>query len=170
MSSVSVYSYTHSVTYVADNILKSLKDIIRLSGLNPANLVDNWASTLLALRTWLDSEHLERVVLEIYNPTTDKLIIRWDIDIVYSWSSGDGSFWTDTEQLRYHILKAGVLPKLAKYQLIMHNKQGYPIVPGWVPTQYRSISGMVKQSLGSTIEHSGLGATAGYWRKTYVNN
>ena len=27
MSTVATYSYTHSVTYVADNILKSLKDI-----------------------------------------------------------------------------------------------------------------------------------------------
>ncbi len=33
---VNVYSHTHSVTYVAENILKSLKDIIRLSGLDPS--------------------------------------------------------------------------------------------------------------------------------------
>ena len=39
MTSVAVYSYTHSVTYVADNILKSFKDIIWLSGLDPTNLV-----------------------------------------------------------------------------------------------------------------------------------
>jgi hypothetical protein len=32
MTSVVVNTYTHSVTYVADNILKSMKDIIRLSG------------------------------------------------------------------------------------------------------------------------------------------
>lgn len=35
MSTVATYSYTHSVTYVTDNILKSLKDIILLSGLDP---------------------------------------------------------------------------------------------------------------------------------------
>jgi len=166
MSSVAVYSYTHSVTYVADNILKSLKDIIRLSGLNPANLVDNWSSTLEALQTWLESQHLERVVLEIFSPTTDKLIVRWDIDIVYSWSTGDGSFWTDTDQLRYHILKAGVAPSQARYRLLMQNKEGRPDVSGWVLAQYRSTNGMVKQSLGSTIEHCGLSAAAGYWRRS----
>ena len=37
MTSVAVNTYTHSVTYVADNILKSMKDIVRLSGLDPAN-------------------------------------------------------------------------------------------------------------------------------------
>ena len=57
MTSVAVYSYTHSVTYVADNILKSFKDIIRLSGLDPANLVESWDSKMLALKTWLASGH-----------------------------------------------------------------------------------------------------------------
>ena len=46
MTSVAVYSYTHSVTYVADNILKSFKDIIRLSGLDPTKLVEDWNSRL----------------------------------------------------------------------------------------------------------------------------
>jgi hypothetical protein len=55
MTSVAVNTYTHSVTYVADNILKSLKDIVRLSGLDPSKLVDGWESNMLALRTWLDS-------------------------------------------------------------------------------------------------------------------
>lgn len=165
MSSVAVYSYTNSVIYVADNILKSLKDIIRLTGLNPSSLAETWESTLRATRTWLDSGHLERVVLEIYHPLTDALIIRWDIDIVYSWTSGDGSFWTDTEQLKYHIRKSGVVPGEASYRLLLHNKPGRPDVDGWNPTSYRSTEGMVKQTLGSTVEHNGLGATAGYWRK-----
>jgi len=164
MSAVATYSYTHSVTYVADNILKSLKDIIRLSGLNPVEFVEDGASNLLAVRTWLDSGDLERVVLEIYNPSSDKLITRWDIDIVYSWSSGDGRFWTDTDQLRYAILKAGVLPSQAKYKLLLKTKPGRPDVQGWVKRSFRSTDGMVRQSLGSTVEHSGLRAQAGYWR------
>ncbi len=166
MSSVSVYSYTHSVTYVADNILKSLKDIIRLSGLDPSNLVNSWESNMLALKTWLDSGHLERVVLEVYNPKTDALIIRWDVEIVYAWTSGDGSFWTDTEQLKYHILKAGLAPSEARYRLLMDTKSGRPDVEGWSSTSFRSTDGMVRQSLGSTVEHSGLGGNAAYWRKS----
>ncbi len=163
MTSVTVNTYTHSVTYVADNILKSLKDIVRLSGLDPSKLVDGWESNMLALRTWLDSGDLQRVILEIYDPRTDALITRWDIDIVYNWSSGDGSFWTDTEQLKYAIRKSGVAPSAASYRLLMDNKPGRPAVPGWSSTTYRSTSGMVRQSLGSTIEHSGLGGSAAYW-------
>lgn len=165
MSSVAVYSYTHSVTYVADNILKSLKDIVRLSGLDPTKLVNGWDDNMRALRTWLDTEDLQKVVLEIYDPKTDKLITRWDIDVVYGWASGDGSFWTDTDQLKYAIRKAGIAPSAASYRLLMNSKPGRPDVQGWSSTAYRSTGGMVRQSLGSTVEHSGLGGSAAYWRK-----
>lgn len=164
MSAVSVYSYTHSVTYVTDNILKSLKDIVRLSGLNPAKLVNDWASISRAIKTWIESGHLERVKLEVFNPTTNALILRWDLDIVYTWSDGDGSFYTDTEQLRYAIKKAGIAPESANYEVILNNKPGRPDVDGWGPVTARSTEGMLRQSLGSTVEHSGLGASAAYWR------
>lgn len=165
MSSVSVYSYTHSVTYVVDNILKSLKDIIRLSGLDPTGFVNDWQTYLLAASTWLKSGHLRSVVLEIFDPKTNALITRWDVEISYSWSSGDGSFWTDTEQLRYAIRKAGLAPSEARYRILMDRSAGYPQVIGWSNAEYRSTSGMVKQSLGTTIEHSGLGASASYLRR-----
>ena len=165
MTRVAVNTYTHSVTYVADNILKSLKDIIRLSGLDPTNLVDRWSSTTRALATWLHSGHLETVVLEILDPRTDALVGRWDIDVIYSTGLGDGSFWTDTEQIRYHVQKADLAPRDAMYRLVLQNEPGPPEVDGWGPTQLRSTDGFVRHSLGSTIEHHGLGASAAYWRR-----
>lgn len=165
MSAVSVYTYSHSVTYVADNILKSFRDIIRLSGLNPKELADTWQSKLLALTTWIASQDLEKVILEIYHPVTGSLVVRWDLDIVYNWSTDEGTFYTDTDQLRYAILKAGVVPAEAKYEVLLNTKPGRPDVQGWGPAEFRSTAGMVKQSLGSTVEHNGLGAQAAYWRK-----
>ncbi|ARO54863.1 HORMA domain containing protein [Methylorubrum zatmanii] len=165
-TSVTVNTYTNSVTYVADNILKSLKDVIRLSGLNPTNFASNWDVHNRGLTIWLNSQDLEAVVLEIYNPKTGTLILRWDIDIVYGWSSGEGSFWTDTDQLAYHIRKAGIAPVDANYEVILSCKPGRPDVAGWSSCSMRSTDGMVRQSLGSTIEHHGLGGNAAYWRKT----
>ena len=164
MTSVAVNTYTHSVTYVADNILKSMKDIIRLSGLDPTNLVEGWSSNMRALQTWLHSGHLATVVLEIFDPTTDALVGRWDIDVIYTTGLGDGGFWTDTEQIKYHVRKAGLAPSAAKYRLVLQNKPGRPDVQGWGPTQFRSTEGFVRHSLGSTIEHCGLGSSAAYWR------
>ena len=165
MTAVATYSYTHSVTYVTDNILKSLKDIILLSGLDPGQFVDDWSTNTRGIKTWLGTGDLEKVVLEIFDPATDKLIIRWDVEIVYGWVEGDGSFWTDTEQLKYAIKKAGILPSEAKYNLLAHTRPGRPDVEGWSKGKYRSTSGLVKQSLGSTVEHSGLGGQTAYWRR-----
>lgn len=165
MTSVTVNTYTHSVTFVSDNILKSLKDIIVLSGLDPANFTAGWDTYGLALRTWMQSQHLERVTLEVYNPKTDALVGRWDLEVSYGSNAGDGSFWVDTEQLRYAIKKAGVAPAEAKYDVIMRTKPGRPDVAGWGPCHLRATTGMVRQSLGTTVEHSGLGASAAYWRK-----
>ena len=104
------------------------------------------------------------MVLEVFDPSTHKLIGRWDIDVVYG-AAGDGSFWTDTDQIKYHIRKAGLWPSQAKYRLLMHNRPGRPDVPGWGPAEYRSTEGFTRQSLGPTTEHNGLGGSAAYWRK-----
>jgi hypothetical protein len=167
MTSVTVNTYTHSVTYVSDNILKSLKDIIVLSGLDPSHLVSTWASKTRALKAWLGSQDLTKVVLEIYDPVTDALIRRFDIDVAYSWNGGgDGGFWTDTDQIRYALKKAGVTASTAKYDVVLERKVGAPAVEGWSDCDYRSTAGFVRQGLGTTIEHNGLGANTSYWRKT----
>jgi len=164
MTRVAVNTYTHSVTYVADNILKSLKDIIRLSGLDPSAFVGNWDVNMRGIQNWLQTGDLETVEFEIYDPSTDKLIFRWDIDITYGWTGGDGAFWTDTDQLRYAIRKAGLVPAQARYRLLVQTKPGRPDVLGWSTTTARSTVGMVRQSLGGTIEHNGLGASTSYLR------
>lgn len=165
MSAVAVYSYTHSVTYVTDNILKSLKDIIVLSGLDPQKLAGDWGVLHSGIKRWIDSGHLERVTLEIYHPKTDKLITRWDIEMVYAHSSEAGHFWADTDALRYALKKEGLAPSEALYRTVVKTKSGKPAVDGWSDTQFRSTEGMVRQSIGTNVEHNGLGTNASYWRK-----
>jgi len=165
MSAVAVYSYTQSVIYVADNILRSLKDIIRLSGLSPEKLAGDWEVLLRGISRWIETKHLEFVTLEIYDPKTEALVRRWDIEVAYTWAVDAGTFWTDTDQLKWAMKKAGLSPEDAKYRVLVQNREGYPAVDGWSSTSFRSTAGFVKQSLGSTIDHSGLSANASYWRK-----
>ena len=166
MTIVAVNSFTTSVTYVAENILKSLKDIVRLSGMDPSKLTGDWTTYSRGIRTWIDSGHLERVILEVFNPSTSSLVGRWDIDISYNWTGGDGSFWVDTDQIRYAMRNQGILPSDADYVVIVQRKPGWAHVDGWEAATLRSTAGMVRHSLGGTIEHSGLGAGAAYWRRT----
>ena len=161
---VSVNTYVHSVTYVSEKVLKSLKDIILLSGLSPEKLTRDWEVLSRGIKTWLNTQDLQQVHLEVFNPQTDKLIGRWDFDISYGYT-GDGAFWVDTDAIRYHILKSGQWPSACEYRIMLTNKPGRPDVAGWSGTTSRSTDGFVRQSIGTTIDGSGLSTGVGYWRK-----
>lgn len=161
---VVVNTYTHSVTYVTDKMLMSLKEIIRCSGLSPEKLVNNWKNLQRGISTWLNSRDLEAVHLEVYNPDNNDLIGRWDFDIYYG-SSGDGGMWVNTDDIRYHIRKAGQWPSLCEYEVLLTTKPDRPDVEGWRRGSFRSTEGFVRQSLGTTIDGNGISTGTAYWRK-----
>lgn len=161
-----VNTYTHSVTYVTDKLLMSLKDIIRGSGLSPERLADQWDDLNRGIRSWLESRHLESVILEVFDPGTDKLIGRWDFEITYG-SVGDGGMWVDTDDIRYHIKKSGLWPAQCGYRIVVHNKPGRPSVSGWSDCSLRSTAGFVRQSIGTAIGGNGhIQSGVSYWRKS----
>ena len=162
---VAVNTYTHSVTYVTNKILLTLKNIILFSGLSPEKLTNQWAVLELGIKTWLDSKDLTGIVLEVYNPRTNALIGRWDLDIRYDYNGGDGAFWVNTDEIRYYIQKAGVWPSSCDYRILATTEPFRPNVDGWTTGSFRSTEGFTKQSLGTTIDGNGLGVGASYWRK-----
>lgn len=163
MSIVAVNTYTHSVTYVSDQMLRSLKTIIVKSGLSAAKLSSEWDSIDRALRTWLGTRDLEGVVLEVFHPVTGRLVTRWDATISYSYS-GDGEMWADTDALRFAIAKTGTVASTCDYRIILETKIGRPDVAGWSPTTLRSTDGFVRHSVGTTIGAHAIGSDFGYWR------
>ena len=161
---VVVNTYTHSVTYVTDKMLMSLKEIIRCSGLSPEKFVADWKVLQDGISTWLNSRDLEAVHLEVFNSKTDTLIGRWDFDIYFG-SSGDGGMWVDTDDIKYHIRKSGQWPSTCDYRVILTTKPGRPDVKGMSATSFRSTDGFVRQSLGTTIDGNGISTGTAYWRK-----
>lgn len=161
---VTVNTYAHSVTYVTNKLLTSIQNVIRWSGLSPEKLVNDWIVLERGIKKWLETQDLTQLVLEVSNPTTNTLIGRWDLEVFYGYV-GDGSFWVDTDDIRYHIQKAGVWPTTCDYKVIATTKPYRPDVEGWSRTTFRSTEGFVKQSIGTTIDGSGLSVGTGYWRK-----
>jgi len=161
---VAVNTYTHSTTYVTEKILMSLKDIIRESGLTPGKLTDDWEVLERGIRRWLETKDLTELILEVFNPANDRLVGRWDFTISYGFA-GDGEFWIDTEDIKYHIKKAGCWPSACEYRVVATTNPGRPDVSGWSSTTLRSTSGFVRQSIGTTIDGSGLATSTAYWRK-----
>lgn len=161
---VRVNTATHTITFVTEELMRTMKEVIKLIGLDPTSM--SWTSTENALNTWLTSRHLQKVTLEIFNPSTDALVARWDISIDYNHSvNEDENFWNDLDATKFAIAKAGVVPNTCKYRIVIDNKEGRPDVPGWSSTTYRSTDGFVKHGVGTTIGTSTIGAQTEYWRR-----
>jgi Bacterial HORMA domain 2 len=154
----------YTVTYVTDKLLTSIKKIIIGSGLDPAKMSRSWVTLERGVSAWLKSEHLTKMVLEIFDPKTDDLICRWDLDIIYGYS-GDGSLWADTDAIRYNILKAGAIPSTCDYSISVTTKSGAPAVDGWSSCTLRSTAGMSQYSIGTSIGGTGLAAGVSYWSR-----
>lgn len=163
---VRVNVFTYSVTHVTGEMMSSLKNIIRWSGLSISNLTNSWESVERAIHTWLSSKHLTKVTLEIYTSKENSLVTRWDFEIDYSYGAGDdGSLWADHEAIKHAILKAGAIAADCKYEFKILHKPGAPDVIGWGVGSYRSTTGFNQHSIGTTIGAYGLASGTTFWRK-----
>lgn len=163
---ISVNTYVYSVSFLTDKMMSSLKLIIILSGLDPSKYVSDWTVIERGIKKWLETKYLEGVLLEVYNPRTDKLVGRWDFDINYSYTGdGDGTMWVDPDTIKNSIQKAGLNPAGCEYRIVATTKNGRPDVLGWSSTTLRSTDGFVRQSIGTTVAANPLSSTAAYWRR-----
>jgi hypothetical protein len=163
---VSVNTYAHSVTFVTEKILTSLKRIILWIGLDPAKLISDWGVLESGIKIWLNSKHLEMLTLEVYRPGGGTLVNRWDFDIEYSFGSGDdGAMWVDPDAIRNVIKKCGFDPSGCDYRIIATTKSGRPDVAGWGAATLLSTDGFGRHSVGTTIGANPLGTRTVYWRK-----
>ena len=164
-TSVSVNTFTHSVTHVTGEMMKGLKLIILLSGLSLDKIRDDWESVERAVYAWLNSRHLQKVTLEVYNGATNALVTRWDFEIDYTYGTADeGALWADHEAIRFAIQKAGVVASTCRYEFKILAPGGADVF-GWSAGSYRPTVGFIEHSVGTTIGGNSLASTTSYWRK-----
>lgn len=167
-TTVAVNTFTHTATYIAAKLMLTLKEIVRESGLKPENLATNWTSLEGAVAFYLRAQQLRRIVLEVY-PANKPTVLAgaWELHINYSsTTAGDGgSFWADTDLIRYSILKAGVYPSTCGYHFIVCVAPGAPDYPGWSTTKLLSTDNFTRYSVGAQIGAPCASVETFYWVK-----
>lgn len=163
-TSTFTFTRTHSAIFVADNIRNQLKSLIQAAGLDPTRLVDDWDVLGRAVRTWLESGHLEGVTIEFYRPGSNVAERRWDFDISYGGSGVDDDMWVDREHLRRTIEKVGRPPSGCVYRILLGAKPGRQHVDGMVDAYYKSTSGLIARSTGTAIATHDIMAGLRYWK------
>ena len=112
MSAVFVYAYarSHTSVYVSDKLRNFLKLVVRHYGLDPQGVVDAWSDWVdHAARTWLESGHLESIVIEFYRPGYGTADARWDFPIRFD-GNGVDEMWVDRLFFEESIAKAEAPP------------------------------------------------------------
>ncbi len=164
-TTVKVNTYAYATTHVATNLIRSLKQLVVGCGLNASRLAGSWQTLERGVAAWLRSRHLERLILEIYDPTTDRLAKRFDFDIDYSYHpAGNGDLWLDADTVAYALAKAGTVPSRCSYRIVADTRQGAPDVDGWTSTALRSTDHLRRRSVGASVGGGDLGASLNYWK------
>jgi Bacterial HORMA domain 2 len=161
--STTVYTHVNVAAYITDKMLLSLGNIIRDSGLNMQKFVNQRDNCEIGIKTWLASGHLEKVILEVFDPLTNALVKRWDFHL-YVDGDDELGFWFDPDDIRYHLLKAGKVPSKCGYTIVVVTKPGRPNIPGWSRCDLRDTSRLRQFCLGTTISADKTGTRTSYWR------
>jgi hypothetical protein len=169
-TSVRVNVHTHATTHVATNMLRSIRQIVRESGLSTNKMRNQWTVLETGVATWLGSGHLKGLVLEVYDPgkpSGSDLVGRFDFTIDYTYyGDGDGDLWLDPDTVSYAVRKNGSYPSCCEYRLVADTATGYPDVAGWSTTTLRSTTGFTRQSVGTAIGGGSLGAGLSYYTRS----
>ena len=166
MSAVAVHSYarTHTSVFVSDKLRNFLKLLVRHYGLDPQGVVDAWSDRVdRAARTWLESGHLESIVIEFYRPGSDVCVARWDFPIRYDGNGAD-DMWIDRLFFEDTFAKAKAPPAGCLYRIVLRTLPGEPTVAGVGPTTLRSLNGLVARDAGTVIATPDIMASARYYR------
>ena len=166
MTAVSVTVGVYSATHVATNMLRGLKQIIAGCGLSTSRIMGEWEVLEDGVATWVDSRHLEKLVLEVWDTRKpDTLIGRFDFTIDYSYyGSGDGELWLDAETVAWAIKKNGSYASSCNYCIIATTSFGAPSVDGWSSMTLRSTAGMREHSIGTALGGGSMAAGLSYWK------
>jgi HORMA domain-containing protein len=169
-TSVRVNSLAYATTHVATNMLRSMKQIVRESGLSIDQVRSQWEVLETGIATWLNSGHLKALVLEVYDPgkpTGADLVGRFDFSIDYTYyGDGDGDLWLDPDTVSYAVRKNGSYPALCQYRLIADTAPGYPPVDGWSTTTLRPTAEFTRHTVGTAIGGGSLGAGLAYYTRS----
>lgn len=166
MSAVAVRSYarSHTSVYVSDKLRNFLKILVRHYGLDPQGVVDAWSDWVdLAARTWLETGHLESIVIEFYRPGHDIADARWDFPIRYD-GNGVDEMWIDRLFFEDSFAKAKAPPAGSHYRIVLITDPSRPDVPGVSRTTLRSINGLTAREVGTVIATPDIMASARYYR------
>lgn len=159
-----VFTRAHSIVFLSDNLRNTLREVIRENGLSPEKLMQDWETIERGIRTWLETGHLNNVVVEFYKPGANAASARWDFPVAYGGSGVDDDLWLDKNYLRQLIAKSAKPTSNCSYRIILCTDAGAPWVPGFRECTFLATGSLAARQAGTVIATGHLTAGVTYWR------
>lgn len=155
---------THSIVFLSDNLRNTLREVIRENGLSPNKLMQDWETIERGIRTWLQTGHLNNIVIEFYKPGAWTASARWEFPIGYTGSGVDDDMWLDKAYLRQLIAKSARPTNNCTYRILLCKDPGAPKVAGFTDGIFLSTGQLAARQAGTVIATGHMTAGATYWR------
>lgn len=160
------FSRAHTSTYVADHMRNILRDIVRYMGLNPADLLNDWETLGLGIRSWLRSGDLISIIIEFCRPGQSEADGRLDFPVRYDGSGVDDDLWVDKTHLIRSLARLDKVPSGCLYRVVLVASPGAPDIPGLFDTTLRSTGDLVRRGAGTLVATPDVVAGMTYWKRS----
>jgi hypothetical protein len=150
-----VFNQAHSFVFLSDNMRNVLREVIRENKISPEKLMQDWETIERGIRTWLDSGHLNNIVVEFFKPGSSEADARWDFPIRLAGSGVVDDMWLD---------KTKRPSSDCTYRILLCTDDGAPEVSGFTRCSFLSTGQMTARQAGTVIATGHVTASATYWR------
>jgi len=158
------FTSTHSIVFLSDNLRNTLREVIRENGISPDKLMQDWTTIEIGIKTWLQSGHLNSVVVEFFKPGASEASARWDFPVGYDGSGVQDDMWLDKNYLRQLIAKSARPSTDCTYRILLCRNPGWPKVDGFTDASFLSTGSLVARQAGTVIATGHMTAAVTYWR------
>lgn len=164
-TTVTAYTRTHAAVFVSDKMRNLIKILVQYHRLDPTALMDAWTDWVdRAARTWLESGHLQKFIIEFYKPGTTVALARWDFPIRYD-GNGVNEMWIDRQFMEQSFEKAAAPPPGCVYRILLLAPGGADVY-GVSSTSFYSLDGLISRDAGTVIATPDIVASMTYYRST----
>jgi len=150
---------------VANELVRILQDLVHQRGL-PLDYMHRCHEILVSgFRTWLTSRWLKGAILEVWEPTSNQLVERYDLELDYQppRSGGAERFETRIKEVAAALSRLPQKHPNREYRVIADLNPGAPMLPGWEETNLRDTSHLQRQEGGNVIDTARIGVAFHFW-------
>ena len=148
-TATSVYTRTHTATYLTEVILGSIGELLAELGIKSDRLYERWELDAAAIQQWIEEESLDTVVLECHQPSgTVSPIVEFPV-VYNAYGLGDKQFTAQRAKLARYRAKLARVPAGTLFGIVCTFRTSHHTpMDGWTATSRASTSGMRSSSFG----------------------